>query len=194
MTGKDILDYFSQPKVRWAMAGVVVVAAVGLGGLALSGNGGLEARASGGPEPSVAVVAPVEPDVQPGGVMEVGELTNGFDGKLPETPAARPAAGDYYAEQPAYTENRFYSSAPRLPARPEGQEAHLYMDQPETAPAEMDRNAGPVRRENPRAFGFDQPRPDYQREREARRAAMEAREAALQARRERRDLGPDAFY
>ena len=80
MTGKDILDYFSQPKVRWVMAGVVVVAAVGLGGLALSGRSGGEAKASGGPELSVAVVAPVEPDVQPGDVMDVGELSNGFDG------------------------------------------------------------------------------------------------------------------
>ncbi|HEX8472289.1 MAG TPA: hypothetical protein VF633_14350 [Brevundimonas sp.] len=189
MTGKDILDYISQPKVRWVMAGVVVVAAVGLGGLALSGRDGGEARAGGGAELSVAVVAPVEPDVEPGGVMDVGELNNGFDGKLPEAPAARPEAGDYYAEQPAYTENRYYSSAPRAPAPRPGDEAHLYMDQPV-----MDRDAMPVRRENPRAFGFDQPRPDYEREREARRAAMDAREAARQARRERPDLGPDAFY
>jgi hypothetical protein len=189
MTGKDILDYFSQPKVRWVTAGVVVVAAVGLGGLALSGRGGGEAKASGGPELSVAVVAPVEPDVQPGDVMDVGELNNGFDGKLPEVAAAEPVADNYYAEQPAYVENRYYSSAQPMPAPRPGEEAHLYVDQ-----SPMDRDAGPVRRENPRAFGFDQPRPDYAREREARRAAMEAREAARQARRERPDLGPDAFY
>lgn len=189
MNGKDILDYISQPKVRWVMAGVVVVAAVGLGGLALSGRGGGEAHASGGPELSVAVVAPVEPDVEPGGVMDVGQLNNGFDGKLPQAPAAERVADDYYAEQPAYTENRYYSSAPQLPPRPAGEEAHLYVD-----PPTMDRDAGPVRPENPRAFGFDQPRPDYAREREARRAAMEAREAERHSRRDRPDLGPDAFY
>jgi hypothetical protein len=189
MTGKDILDYFSQPKVRWVMAGVVVMAAVGLGGLALSGHGGGEARAGGGPELSVAVVAPVEPNVEPGGIMDVGELNNGFDGKMPEAPTSEPVADDYYAEQPAYTENRFYSSAPQAPAPRAGEEAHLYMDRPT-----VDRDQGMSRGGNPRAFGFDQPRPDYAREREARRAAMEAREAERQSRRDRPDLGPDAFY
>lgn len=187
MTGKDMLDYLSQPKVRWIMAGVVVVAALGLGGLALSGRGGEDAHAGGGPELTLAVVAPVEPDVQPGDVMDVGQLNNGFDGKLPEAPAAQPVVEDYYAEQPAYTESRQYSSAP--PATRPGEEAHLYLDQPA-----MNRNDEPSRSGNPRAFGFDQPRPDYDREREARRAAMEAREAARQARRDRPDVGPDSFY
>ena len=190
MTGKDMLDYLNQPKVRWVMAGVVVVAAIGLGGLALSVRNGGEAPAGGGPELSVAVVAPVEPDVEPGGVMDVGQLTNGFDGRMPDAaPTARPVVEDYYAEQPAYTESRQYSSAPRSPVTRPGEEAHLYTDQPA-----MDRNGEGPRAGNPRAFGFDQPRPDYDREREARRAAMDAREAARQARRDRPDLGPDSFY
>jgi hypothetical protein len=132
MTGKDVLDYLSQPKARWIMAGVVVVAALGLGGLMLAGDGD-EARAGGGPELSVAVVAPVEPDVAPGGVMDVGQLNNGFDGKLPEARPASDAAPvqDYYAEQPAYVEPRV---EPMPPPRP-GQEVHPYVDrEPAQAP------------------------------------------------------------
>lgn len=185
MTGKDMLDYLSQPTARWIMAGLVVVAALGLGGLALSGRGGEDARASGS-ELTLAVVAPVEPDVEPGGVMDVGQLTNGFDGQMPDAaPAAGPVVEDYYAEQPAYTESRQYASAP--PPVRSGDEAHLYLEPPA-------RDGGRPQDGDPRAFGFDQPRPDYQREREARRAAMEAREAERQARRDRPDPGPDAFY
>lgn len=138
MTGKDVLDYLSRPMARWIMAGVVAVAALGLGGLMLAGGDDSEARAGGGSQLSVAVVAPVEPEVQPGGVMDVGQLNNGFDGKLPEAQAtAAPVADDYYAEQPAYVETRSYSSAPRQaePPRP-GEEVHPYIDnEPAPRPA-----------------------------------------------------------
>ena len=136
MTGKDVLDYLSQPTARWVMAGIVAVAALGLGGLVLSGGNDGEAHAGGGPGLSVAVVAPVEPDVQPGGVMDVGQLNNCFDGKLPEARAASdaaPVADDYYAEQPAYVEAR---PAP-MPAPRPGEEVHPYLDRepvPEPAP------------------------------------------------------------
>jgi hypothetical protein len=139
MTSKDILDYLSRPQSRWIMAGVVVVAALGLGGLMLAG-GDDEARAAGGPGLSVAVVAPVEPDVAPGGVMDVGQLNNGFDGKLPE---ARPATDttqqppdDYYAEQPAYVEPRVQQMPPPRP----GDEVHPYLDR-ESAPPPAPRPA-----------------------------------------------------
>jgi hypothetical protein len=137
MTGKDVLDYLSQPKARWIMAGVVVVAALGLGGLMLAGDGD-EARASGGPGLSVAVVAPVEPDVAPGGVMDVGQLNNGFDGKMPEAQLASDTTQppDYYVEQPAYVEPRVQQMPPPRP----GDEVHPYVDRepvqaPPTRPA-----------------------------------------------------------
>lgn len=144
MTSKDVLDYLNRPQARWIMAGVVVVAALGLGGLMLAG-GSDEARADGGGSAlSVAVVAPTEPDVQPGGVMDVGQLNNGFDGKLPETqPTADTAQppDDYYAEQPAYTESR---AAP-LPSPRPGEEVHPYIDN-EPAPRTGSR---PVTRPEP---------------------------------------------
>jgi len=132
MTGKEVLDYLSQPRARWIIAGVVVVAALGLGGLMLAG-GDDEARAAGGPGLNISVVAPVEPDVAPGGVMDVGQLNNGFDGKMPEAqPAADgPAvADDYYAEQPAYVEPRIQQMPPPQP----GQEVHPYVDRESPPP------------------------------------------------------------
>lgn len=184
MTGKDVLDYLSQPKARWVIAGVVAVAALGLGGMILTGGNDGEARAGGGPGLSVAVVAPVEPDVAPGGVMDVGQLNNGFDGKLPEAQPASNASveQDYYTEQPAYVEARVEP----LPPPRSGEEVHPYIDR-QSQPS-------PPRDGNPRAFGFDQPRPDYAAEREARRAFMEAREADRRARQDRPSPGPDTFY
>ncbi|QTC91110.1 hypothetical protein [Brevundimonas goettingensis] len=184
MTGKDVLDYLSQPRARWVMAGVVAVAALGLGGMILTGGNDGEARAGGGPGLSVAVVAPVEPDVAPGGVMDVGQLTNGFDGKMPEAQTASDATqppDDYYAEQPAYVEPQVQQMPPPRP----GDEVHPYVDR---------QSPPPPRDGNPRAFGFDQPRPDYAAEREARRAFMEAREAERRARQDRPVAGPDTFY
>lgn len=144
MTGKEVLDYLSQPRARWIIAGVVVVAALGLGGLMLAG-GDDEARASGSAL-SVSVVAPVEPDVAPGGVMDVGQLNNGFDGKMPEAqPAVTDGApiDDYHAEQPAYTET---GTAPMPPPRP-GEEVHPYLDRdavppPAKKPAPSNSNSG----------------------------------------------------
>jgi hypothetical protein len=132
MTSKDVLDYLSQPKARWIMAGVVVVAALGLGGMMLTGGDDGQARAGGGPELSVAVVAPQEPNVEPGGVMDVGQLNNGFDGKLPEARLASdtaPPPADYYAEQPAYVEARREPPPPRP-----GEEVHPYIDREFTPP------------------------------------------------------------
>lgn len=132
MTGKEVLDYLSQPRARWIIAGVVVVAALGLGGLMLAG-GDDEATAGSGSGLSVAVVAPVEPDVAPGGVMDVGQLNNGFDGKLPEAqPPSTDGApiDDYHAEQPTYTET---GPAP-MPAPRPGEEVHPYLDRDAVPP------------------------------------------------------------
>lgn len=148
MTGKEVLDYLSQPRARWIIAGVVVVAALGLGGLMLAG-GDDEARAGSGAGLSVAVVAPVEPDVTPGGVMDVGQLNNGFDGKMPEAQAASTDGApvdDYHAEQPAYTETGPAPMPPQPSPRP-GEEVHPYLDRdsvppPVKTPAPSNPNSG----------------------------------------------------
>ena len=136
MTGKEVLDYLSRPRARWIIAGVVVVGALGLGGLMLAG-GDDEARAGSGATLSVAVVAPVELYVAPGGVMDVGQLNNGFDGRMPEAqPASTDGApvDDYHAEQPAYTETGPAPMPAPQPAPRPGEEVHPYLDRDAVPP------------------------------------------------------------
>ena len=162
-----LLDRLSEPKVRWWIAGGVAVLALTLGGFALTNRGSADAEATSGPALNIAVVPPVERDFQPGDVMDVGALNNGFDGRMPEAVAAPSDNTDYDAEQPAYVEDDW---------RADEREAPRYDDRAryeEPAPRQDDRRDDYQPR--PLAFGFDAPRPDWRAEREARRAAMEAR-------------------
>jgi hypothetical protein len=191
-----ILDRLSEPKVRWWIAGGVVVLALALGGFALAGRGGADAEADDGSRLNIAVVAPIEPAVQPGEVMDVGRLNDGFDGQMPEPVQQTAAEPDLYAEQPAYVEDdRSWRSNDRR------EDDRRYEDRAYDAPQKPDdRGQREAWRGRPMSFGFDEPRPDWRAEREARRQVLEARERERNERRERRysssgDLPQDSqFY
>lgn len=180
-----VLEHFSRFRVRWAVAGGVSVVALGLTAFAVSGGRAIPSEDANGPRLNIAVVAPVERDVQPGDVMDVGRLNDGFDGKMPERVEQASADMDMYAEQPAYVED---DRSWRSDERKQGWRADRYAPTPAyDAPRKPDEQ--PQReayRDRPMSFGFDQPQPDWRAEREARRAALDARERERDERRERR--------
>lgn len=76
---RPLIPSLSAPVVRYGlMAGGVVILAGVAGFAALSaGDGGAPRRT--GPALAIAVVAPVEPGIEPGTPMDVGALSTGFD-------------------------------------------------------------------------------------------------------------------
>lgn len=152
------------------LAMAAVVTAVGLGVVA--------ARSMALPEPrpvldgermTIEVVAPVEPEVVPGAVMEVGDLVDGFEYRRP-IPAVRDDAA--YAPHEAAFEPR--TTPPAMRRREVDEVAY-----PPPPPSEVRRDG-----RGDRWFGFDAPERDYRAEREARRARMEARIERERGRRE----------
>lgn len=145
--------------LAWALA----VAVVGIG------LAGVRAVALPGPRPvldserlRIQVVAPVEPAITAGPVMDVGELVDGLVSAPPayavvEPAAYAPADDSFEAPEPPPSPKRYVESAVvRAPPPPE--------------PAEPPRREGRASR----WFGFDDPERDYRAEREARRARREA--------------------
>lgn len=121
----------------------------------------------------VEVVAPIEPKIVPGSVMEVGELVDGFQGLPPPLPPVEEIAWSYDAE---WEDPEFERPAPRRVAA-------IFV------PLPPERREPPPRHEG-RWFGFDAPRRDFQAERAARRARLEAlerREAEMREIRMRED-------
>lgn len=142
------------------MAATVAVVAVGVAGV--------RAVDLPGPRPVLAgerlqiqVVAPVEPDVAPGSVMDVGDLVDGFEYKPPQPPGIEPAAYETYDET-------FEAPDPR-PAPKRGEVVPYAPPEPEPPGRDW--------RDSRAAhwLGFDPPERDYRAEREVRRARREAR-------------------
>lgn len=127
----------------------------------------------------IEVVAPVEPNLVAGSVMDVGELVDGFR-YVPPPPAARVA---YYDMVPGGDED-FAPYQP--PSRPPAVRRYVSeSDGPAPSGSE------PPRRERERRwFGFDNPLPDFRAERRARQARLDAledqRRAELEDRADRR--------
>ncbi|TPW05441.1 MAG: hypothetical protein FD125_722 [bacterium] len=181
----SLLDQLKQGARRFA-AGVrpghlAIVAVVAVAGVGISMARTMSLP---GPQPildgeqmKIQVVAPVEPEITPGSVMEVGDLVEGFEYRRP-TPAVIEA--DDYAPwdeesevptpRPASRRNDDYAMAPAPP--------------PDTRVDQRDTRAD-------RWFGFDAPDRDYRAEREARRARMDARIEQERERREVRWYRPD---
>lgn len=200
-----ILDRLSDPKVRWWLAGGVGLLTLAICSFAMAGRSSPVVETTDGPGLNISVVAPVEPEIQPGDVMDVGVLNNGFDGRLP---ARAQSAGDVdlYAEQPAYDEgdrgwraedrwapgarqNNVQTSGGQSYVRP-GPDGAPYSNAQPRAQRETYQDQGQGRpQERPMSFGFDQPQPDWRAEREARRAVMEAREQAREQERNARRYG-----
>ena len=160
---------------------VVAAAAFGLAGL--------RAVDLPGPRPigdsdrlRIEVVQPIEPEVVPGSVMEVGELVDGFQGLPPPLPPLTDAAWSYDDGWDDFDEGY---SAPRPEPRRVA-EVRTYESRPEP-----DRPS-PVRAVR-RWFGFDAPRRDFQAERAARRARLDAMERAARERHARERLAADHY-
>lgn len=198
----------ASPLVWWVSGGVVLALVVG--GFALAGLDDDPAPLADGPRLNISVVAPTEPDIQPGEVMGVGVLNNGFDGRLPEQ-AQRMPEGGLYADQPAYTdgdqgwraEDRWAPGASqnsgddRTGDLNRSRQPRYVEPGPDGDPYANRRPDRPQReayQERPMAFGFDRPQPDWRAEREARRVALEARERERNARDRRYAASGDPRY
>lgn len=151
-----------------AVSAVAVMAVVGLAGVRAVerspsnpvGDGGLR----------IEVVHPVEPDIVPGSVMDVGELVDGFEG-VPPPQAEVLWSHDDWDEGWTETEAAAWPAERLAGARP-------YEPPPEPG------RVSPARVVQ-RWFGFDAPRRDFQAERDARRARLDALERrAWEARRQ----------
>lgn len=175
-----------------AVAALVGVAGLALAGWSLAPRGAAADSRVLGPELAIVTVPPVEPDIQPGEVMEVGTLTDGFD-KASLQRRAEPGYVSEYGydglEQPTYVatpaEYDRYDASSGVTSGPASARS---VSQPVVSAGPWDRptpDKQPApRSESPqgsplaqiaRSFGFDRPPPDYAAERAARREAMEAR-------------------
>lgn len=153
-----------RPWMAGAAIAVVAVAGVGLLALRAPLPG---VAAVGGDRMAVEVVAPVEPVVEPGGVMEVGELVDGYNHVAIQPQAEGPDGYDA-AYQTAWVEPLPPEPAPRV-WRSDG--AVVSPTQPQ---AEVTRSGG--------QFGFDTPGPDYAAERRARQERLDRMQAEQAAR------------
>lgn len=149
------------PVALAAITACVVAAGVGAG-IILQPTRDRAAPAARTPNVSIDVVAAREPVPEPGGVMDVGDLANGYTHQVYGPPPAvyrlpQDIAGD---EAPPRV-------APRRVERPA-----------ETAPEPAPPPVNAERRERPGrwSFGFDAPGPDYAAERRERIARMEERQ------------------
>jgi hypothetical protein len=149
---------------------VVAVLAVAVVGIGLAG---VSAMALPEPRPvldgerlRIQVVAPVEPEITAGPVMEVGQLVDVLESAPPSYAMAQPA--DYVSHGDNFDDSEVREPPP--PPKRHVEEA-LVRAPPRPEPAEPPERAGRVAR----WFGFDGPERDYRAEREARRARREAR-------------------
>lgn len=144
-----------------AVVGVAVLAIGGLGLAAWNSTASADARPT-GRLLNIAVVAPTEPEVQPGGVMPVGELVDGYEHD-PAPMAALP--NDPFDD--IHVETAWVEPEPAPPPPVSGM-AVIRTDapQPGTEPIRLD--------PRDRSYGFSQPRPDYAARRAERQARLEA--------------------
>lgn len=150
------------------------MAVVPLAAVAVAGLGMLVLRAPlpgaapvGGSRMAVEVVAPVEPEVQPGGTMEVGDLVDGYTHL-----AVPPRADEADVYDPGY-QTAWVEPLPPLrtpePTVWAGGEAVVSPTQAQPQP-----QGG--------RFGFDAPGPDYAAERRARQERLDRIQAEQAAR------------
>lgn len=172
--------WLASPRLRWGLGGLAVVA-IGAAVVAMTvrprpATAGIDASVI-----QIRLVAPTEPDVEPGEIMEVGQLRDDFDRAVliraeaaRRTEEAAAAAALAYHEDDygdAYVEDHDEASARRV--RSDGWRPVVTLPAPPRRPIERQ----PAFVGSPAAYGFDAPRPDYAAERHARREAWEARAA-----------------
>ena len=142
----------SRTEVRLGLAAVAMVGVIGAGAFML---GGSETGRALGRGLAIAVVPPVEHEVLPGETMEVGALNDGFDRAALERIAERPL--DDTLPPPAWIgDESLGDTTPRMPMpTPVSDRTGIEVAAPSTDPLA----------DGSRAFGFDNPRPDYAGER-----------------------------
>lgn len=179
------------PALRGAASRMRAGHAVALSAVAAAAFGlaGLRAVDLPGPRPigdsdrlRIEVVHPVEPDIAPGSVMDVGELEDGFQGLPPPLPPLTDVAWSYDDGWDEFDEG--YSSRRYEPRRVA--EVRTYESRPDPE------RSSPVRAVQ-RWFGFDAPRRDFRAEREARRARLDAMERAARERHDRERYAAERF-
>ncbi len=147
-------------------AGGVIAVAGALAFVAFNAGDG-RPLVPGGPHLSIAVVPPVERDVEPGSTMDVGDLSDGFDRAALERQP--PPEDDTYLPPDAYVGEAWVERMPMpRPVEAIGSPMEAYR-------AVVDR--GSVRdalNDGSRSFGFDAPRRDFAAERAERWAQREA--------------------
>ncbi|WP_396594445.1 hypothetical protein [Brevundimonas sp. R86498] len=74
-----LIQSLSQPAVRHGLMASGAVVLVCIGGFAALAGGAEDTPRRSGPALAIAVVAPVEPEIDPGAPMEVGILSTGFE-------------------------------------------------------------------------------------------------------------------
>jgi hypothetical protein len=174
----------SSPRLRWGLGGLAVVA-IGAAAIAMAARPQSAAADVDSPLIQIRLVAPTEPEVEPGAVMDVGRLRDDFDrATLARAEAARRAEQAAAQAALAYVDDAYV----------EGDEVVTLQTATDDYEAPRVILPAPPRREidlrreyagAPGAYGFDIPRPDYAAERRARREAWEARAAQEAARRDR---------
>lgn len=177
---------------HWIGGGVAAVAMAATGLLLAAARPAAEAEAAGGQRLKIALVAPREPVPEPGTVMAVGQIVDGFD-RADLVRAEPPAVLDswYTAEDFEWPEPP--RPEPRRPVEPGPTPvAVVTVTTPQQSPPTVERT-----RRRP-SFGFDQPLPDFAAEREERRIKLEATAAASPSDRTRLDpvarRDPEMFY
>ncbi len=166
-----------------AVAAVTGVAALALAGWGLAPRTDAEGRSL-GPRMAISLVAPREPEITEGEVLEVGTLSDGFDRAALER-AAEPVEDPTWMPPDAYAGPD--AALPRMPTpRPVAFEDRSPLPEPPPEPRQ------PLR-DGSRWFGLDRMRADAAAERDERRqrrAEQEALERRMWAERRDRDDGP----
>lgn len=177
----------NRPLAKGLAIGGAVVVLVGVAGWAVADRAlDRPNPRAGGPGLTLTVVAPTEPEIQPGEVMDVGALKNDLDPAALKT-SRRTDQDLGYAYGPAEVETGWLPPEPRndLPPRTSRvtRSDGLVYEEPRPAPRGDRYAEEPPYAGDPRSFGFDRPRPDYEGERAARREAREDRRIEQQRRR-----------
>ncbi|WP_374388542.1 hypothetical protein [Brevundimonas sp.] len=174
----------SSPRLRWGLGGLAVVA-IGAAAIAMTARPQSAAADVDSPLIQIRLVAPTEPEVEPGAVMDVGRLRDDFDrAALARAEAARRAEQAAAQAALAYVDDAYVEGdevATLQTATDDYEAPRVILPAPPRREIDLRREYAGA----PGAYGFDIPRPDYAAERRARREAWEARAAQEAARRDR---------
>ena len=131
----------------------------------------------------IALVQAREPEPEPGGVMDVGGLTDGYVHTVSATPEPYdPLSFGEYEEQAAYVPDYGSQTYDAPPVR-------VMTSEPPTEPP---MGQARVTTTNPLAFGLDEPQPDYAAARRERLARLDGQQTSASVTTAPAD--PEMFY